>query len=84
VITKVMYAAVAATLLAPVPALAADLQPPEYSPPPAADLGPPEYFPPAYSEYAPPVVQQKRIIHERIVEEEPLSSTGGQSLWNGR
>jgi hypothetical protein len=57
VITKVIYAAVAAALLAPVPAFAADLERPEYSPPPAADLGPPEYAPPAYSEYAPPVVR---------------------------
>ena len=39
-IRKVMYAALAATLLTPVPAFAADLEGPEYAAPPAADVGP--------------------------------------------
>jgi hypothetical protein len=74
VITKFVYAAVAAALLAPMPVLAADL-----GPPPPGDYGAG-----SYEDYAPeqfverpvvvelPVVVERPIIIERRVVERPL------------
>lgn len=66
--TKLVYAAVAATLLAPLPALAGDLGPGDYY-----GTGPYE----DYEDYAPVVrkeivVERPVVVHKRIVVERPL------------
>ena len=60
-VIKVMYAAIAAVLLAPVPALAGDLGPPGY-------YGDDAY----YDDYGPTVVERPLLVERPIVVERPV------------